>query len=108
MADLVEVYRDPRSEFARLIMIGLQQQGIRATLVGEHLSNLIGAGLAATPARVLVPDHELDDARAVLAVLMADHAREEPNTEGQPTTCPACDAAWEPGFTVCWQCETPL
>ena len=24
------------------------------------------------------------------------------------THCPACDADWEPGFEVCWSCETPL
>jgi hypothetical protein len=107
MADLVEVYRDARSEFAKLVTLGLQQQGLRATLVGEGLSGIVGAGAVAVPARVLVPAPELESATAMVAVLLAE-MNQEPSSEGLPEHCPNCGAEWEAGFSVCWQCEYAL
>jgi hypothetical protein len=71
-------------------------------VVSDNLGNVVGVGSIAVPARILVPALEAPEALAALAVLEATKAN--PSTVG-PERCPACDAPWEPGFLVCWQCE---
>lgn len=103
--DLKEVYRSVRTFEAQLLATRLESEGLHPVLVGANLASMIGAGLnPIIPCRVMVPESELNEATAMMAVL---DAMDEPGQAG-PEKCPACGEAWEPGFQECWSCQTPL
>ena len=104
MADLVEVFRSPHTPTAQLVRAALIAHGIDAHVVGEHLAGMIGAASRILPARVLVPEHQKNDALVAIEMMNSDTG---PSAD-EPTHCPACGVEWEPGFDVCWSCQTPL
>jgi len=84
----------------------LEHEGVHATVVGANLAAIVGAGNnLLLPCRVLVPTHQLDDARALVAVLEEVDLHPRPE---EPKLCPGCGVVWEPGFDVCWSCQRAL
>lgn len=106
VAKLVEVFRSTLTADAQIKASLLNDQGIRATVVEPNLAASVGAGSLILPARVMVPEDQIELARVALEAI-AEIAEAAPPTEG-PTRCPSCGAAWEPGFSVCWQCQYDL
>ena len=104
MNNLVEVFRSDNTIEAQMKAQLLQQCGLSSTLLGENLASMIGMGGNAVPCRVLVPEEQAMRAFEILQTL--ETAPEEPLVE--PDNCPKCNATWEPGFSVCWNCQAPL
>lgn len=106
VADLVEVFRSTQTADAQIKASLLIDQGIQAIVVEPNLAATIGAGSFILPAKVMVPRDQEELAR--LALKAFDEVAEAPAPVDGPTKCPNCGAPWEPGFTVCWQCEYEL
>ena len=105
MSNTIEVYRSESTIDAQMKAHLLEQFGLHPTLLGENLASGIGMGGHAVPCRVFVPRVELERA---LTILADTSQNQQHNSPEEPTNCPACNAEWEPGFTVCWNCQTPL
>lgn len=103
MADLVEVLRSIDSAEAKIKVSILKGLGIRAVAISADLAAGVEAGRVAVPARVMVPDEQEAQAREVLAAL-----ENPPDDASGPEICPSCGEKWEPGFSVCWQCQHEL
>lgn len=129
--DELVVYSSIQPMLAHLVLSALQNAGLPARLSGEHRAGMGGLiGMDDAMVEVLVPLTHRVKAQEVLAPLFAPHADGghlaltdsfdalagalglSPGrgalARPEPTACPACGADWEPGFELCWQCETPL
>jgi len=122
----VVVFRSLVLPEAHLVRSFLEGHGVDAWIAGEHLRSVLGM--------IAVPDAELevwvhrddaDEARGLLSKILSQDERgrlsiAEPGPgEGllslldqsprdDPERCVMCDAEWEPGFDMCWQCEHEL
>jgi len=105
VANLVEVFRTPHTAEARIKASLLEDRGLHVTVASPDLAATVGVGTHLIPVRLMVPDPEVDEARAVLAAVAAV-ADEAPGSG--PERCPSCSARWEPGFDVCWSCQYEL
>ena len=99
----VEVFCSDNTQEAQLKARLLEQYGLHPTLTGENLASLVGMGGHGLPCRVLVKSEEVERAQQILITLEEEQA--VVSTEGL-THCPSCGADWEPGFVICWRCET--
>ncbi len=106
MAELVEVFRSTRVQDAQLVRAALEAHGVVAHVLGEHLAGMVPLGRRFLPVRVMVAEAHEAEARTVIEVMNA--MADEPPDADEPTQCPKCNAAWEPGFDVCWSCQEPL
>ena len=125
---LVRIYRSHILHEVHLAQAVLTWADLHPTVLGEHRAGLAGAiPVADAMAELWVPDEEADPARATLQEqlvrgqdgqlsLVSEHvgALSAPDASDNPQpaapddeTCPHCDSAWEPGFDVCWNCDTP-
>ena len=104
MSTLIEVFRSDNTLESQMKAQLLEQCGLSATLLGENLAAIIGMGGHAVPCRVLVPGEQVTQALAVLQTTEMQRR----NILTEPDNCPVCNAIWEPNFTVCWNCQTPL
>ena len=100
-----EVDRSDNTLNAQLKKRLLEQYGLHPVLSGENLASMVGTGGLGLPCRVLVKPEEVDRAHEILSrvdgpklVFSAD----------EPVKCPSCGADWEPGFQICWRCETEI
>jgi hypothetical protein len=105
MSELIEVFRSENTLEAQMKAHLLEQCGIHPTLIGENLASMIGMGGHAAPCRLLVPE---DQAQQALEVLRDFEAKKNVAATVEPSNCPSCDAVWEPGFSLCWNCQAPL
>ena len=104
MSNLIEVFRSESTLEAQMKAQVLEQCGLNPALFDENLASVIGMGTHAVPCRVLVPETQSAKAMEILQSLEV----ETENIIADPTNCPACNAEWEKGFTVCWSCQRPL
>ncbi len=105
MSKLVEVFRSPYTAEAQIKASVLQDRGVQATVISPDLAASAGAGAHIMPARVMVPENQVPQARETIAAL---EAMVEADGSAGPERCPSCGARWEPGFAVCWQCQHEL
>ena len=99
----IEVFRSDNTQEAQLKARLLEQYGLHPTLDGENLASLVGMGGHGLPCRVLVRAEEVAQAQQLLIKLEEDKPQA---LTDEPTHCPNCNADWEPGFIICWRCET--
>lgn len=104
MASLVEVFRSPYTAEAQIKASVLKDRGIQAIVMSPDLAASAGAGIHIMPARVMVPEDQVEQARETIEAL-EELGEEAVDT---PEKCPSCGAKWEPGFSVCWQCNYEL
>ncbi|MEZ4265239.1 MAG: DUF2007 domain-containing protein [Myxococcota bacterium] len=125
------VYSSIQPMLAHLVLSALRNAGLPARLSGEHRAGMGGLiGMDDAMVEVRVPMTHQAQAQALLAPLFAPHAdgghlalsedvdllagalglspRPGILARPEPAECPECGAPWEPGFDLCWQCETPL
>jgi len=105
MSELIEVFCSENTLEAQMKVHLLEQCGIHPTLVGENMASMIGMGGHAAPCRVLVPEGQVTQA---LDILRNFEAVKEVKVSVEPSNCPSCNAEWEPRFSLCWNCQTPL
>ena len=103
-SELREVYSADNIQEAHLVKTVLEEVGIEARVVGDHLQNAIGdLPAAAIAPRVWVRTENFDQARKIIA---DQHARRQSNAP--PATrwkCAGCGESNEPSFEICWQCQ---
>ena len=101
-----EVYSAADTQEAHLIKAMLEEAGVEARVVGDHLQNAIGVLPAVTIAsRVWVNTEDFDQARKIIA----DHqARRQSSSSATPASewkCGKCGEPNEPSFEICWNCQ---
>jgi len=100
-----EVYSAADAQEAHFIKAMLQEAGIEARVVGDHLQTASGELPAVTISpRVWVNANNFDQGRK----LIADHQtqRQSSALSSGPWTCVECDESNEPSFEICWNCQT--
>lgn len=63
---MIEVYSSPITTEAQLVAQLLTQHGLHPFLRNENLASMVGIGSFALPCVVLVPEAEVERARAIL------------------------------------------
>ena len=84
---------------ATLLQRALQAEGISARVSGEHRASIAGyLPMPESMVEVMVPDHDLERAREVLAGLKQDDAR-------PAWRCAECGEENPGNFDECWKCS---
>ena len=119
----VVVFSSSHPPEAEILAGLLRSYGFHPRVHGADTARMVGMGSHLAPTTVLVPPSEADDALEVLehVVRYDQYGRlsfiEPKGEEGrltnsgpaeEPKHCPACHEVWEPGFEICWNCETEL
>ena len=100
-----EVYRSDSTMNAQLKKRMLELHGLHPFLAGENLASIVGMGGLGLPCRILVKPEEVDRAKKILSRIDGPKLA---FSADEPEKCPSCHVDWEPGFRVCWNCETEL
>ncbi len=106
MADLEprEVYSAADIQDANFIKYELEEAGIEARVVGDHLQNAVGDLPSVTIApRVWVNAENFDRARKIIS----DHQAQR-RSSAMPASewkCAECGEPNEPSFEICWNCQ---
>ena len=104
-SELREVYSAADTQDAHFIKAALEDAGIDARVVGDHLQNAVGdLPFVAIAPRVWVRSEDFDKARTFIAAHqeMGRQSRAAAATEWK---CPECGEANEPSFDICWNCQ---
>jgi len=102
---MIEVYSSDSTIEAQLVAQRLSHHGLHPILKNEDLASMVGMGSIAMPCSVCVPVTEASEAKAILKADLEDSS---PAPLDTPTHCPHCNAEWEAGFEVCWNCQKSL
>jgi hypothetical protein len=99
-----EAYSAANTQEAHFIKAALEEAGIEARVVGDHLQNAVGdlPAVAIAP-RVWVNSEDFDQARRIIAEHQA--RRQSTRTPASEWTCAACGETNEPSFEICWNCQ---
>lgn len=98
-----EVFRASSLHEAQLLVIRLQEHGIRTYVRNVHLQGALGE----LPLTVMPVVCVVDDVAWAEAVLVAGDFEEEQRRDcGPPRTCPGCGEESPGNFDVCWQCRS--
>ncbi len=102
---LREVYSAADVHEAHFIRSGLEEVGIEARVVGDHLQSAVGElpAIAIAP-RIWVHAEKFDAARKFITEFEARRNSKSPAT-GQ-WTCGECGETNESSFDICWSCQT--
>ena len=103
-SELCEVYSASDLPEAQLIQSVLEQEGIQAQVVGDHLQNAVGdlPAMAIAP-RVWVRTVDAERAREVID--QHQRSRRAATAPESEWTCAACGETNEPTFDLCWNCQ---
>ena len=104
---LKQIYTSRNATEAHFLRALLDAQGISATVMGETLPELIGAGPSAALPSVWVHPDDMERAAAVLAGFDSAPADEPPPPAESSWKCPNCQETIEGQFTACWHCQRP-
>jgi hypothetical protein len=99
-----EVYSAANAQEAHFIKTALEEAGVEAHVVGDHLQNAVGdlPAVAIAP-RVWVNAENFDRARTIIADTQARH---QPGaTPASQWKCAGCSETNEPSFEICWNCQ---
>ena len=102
MKEWTEVFHSDSTLVAQIKARLLEQYGLTPRLRNENLAALVGMGGLGLPCRVFVPTVQADKASQILR--KSDGPTLISSTD-EPEFCPHCNAPWEVGFDICWQCE---
>ncbi len=107
-ADIVEAYLAADITEAHFLRDLLEEQGIKARVVGDTLTGMIPAGEVTAP-RVWVFRSDEIRARELLDEYERVHRRPHPDEAPSAETwkCPTCGEEVETEFELCWNCQTP-
>ncbi|MEK6246627.1 MAG: DUF2007 domain-containing protein [Planctomycetales bacterium] len=98
-----EVYSAADAQEAHLIKTILEEAGIEAHVVGDHLQNAIGylpAGVISP--RVWVNTVHWEQARKIID----EHLAQTQPVSPDPWQCTGCGETNESSFEICWKCQT--
>lgn len=90
------------AHFVRSLLDG---QGIRASVMGETLPEVVGAMPLGTLPSVWVEAEDFERAMGVMAEFEEAPAGQQAGA--LPWRCPGCGEAIEGQFGLCWYCQTP-
>jgi hypothetical protein len=103
--NLVIVAAYGSSAEAHLAKNALALEGIAASIADEATNDTLWyVGTALKGVKLQVAERDKDQARRVLQTSEATMDCEN----SPPAKCPHCGAATEPGFDICWSCESAL
>jgi hypothetical protein len=103
-SQLVEVYSAANHQEAELIVAMLQDVGIEARVVGNHLQNAVGDLPAVSIApRVWVHRECYDKARKLIE---RQQDFQDSELSSLQWTCSKCSELNEAAFLMCWNCQT--
>ncbi len=104
-SELREVYSAADTQDAHFIMAALDEAGIDARVVGDHLQNAVGdLPFVAIAPRVWVRSEDFDKARAIIAA--RQQVGRQPNAASATEwKCAECGETNEPSFEICWNCQ---
>jgi hypothetical protein len=100
-----EVFSAADAQEAHFIKAMLQEAGIEARVVGDHLQSASGELPAVTISpRIWVNADNFDQGRKIIA----DHQahRQSSTLSVSQWTCAECGEPNEPSFEICWSCQT--
>lgn len=103
-SEVREVYSADNTQEAYLVKAALEEAGIEAHVVGDHLQNAVGdlPAVAIAP-RVWVRAENFEQARKIIA---EHRSRRRPeSTPASGWKCAACGERNEPSFDICWKCQ---
>jgi hypothetical protein len=105
-SELREVYSAADTHDAHFIKAALEDAGIAARVVGDHLQNAVGdLPFVAIAPRVWVRSDDFDKARAIIAAHQ-EVGRQPKDEAGTDWKCAECGEANDPSFELCWNCQT--
>jgi hypothetical protein len=104
MSKLFEVFSSQSTLESQMKAHLLEQCGLQPILVDENLASTIGMGNNAVPCRILISEEQAKQALEILN----NYEKNKDTSKIEPNHCPSCNADWEPGFSVCWNCQTSL
>jgi len=102
-SELREVYSADNIQEAHLVRAALEEAGIEAHVVGDHLQNAMGdlPAVAIAP-RVWVRRENLEQGRKMIAEHQSRRHRPTPAIGWK---CAECGEPNEPSFEICWKCQ---
>lgn len=102
-AEVREVYSARNAPEAQFIKAALEDAGIEARVVGDHLQNAVGdlPAVAISP-QVWVRGEDYARAREIIH---QRQTQQHPEVTAAEWTCSACGEPNEPGFEICWNCQ---
>ncbi|TWU27981.1 putative signal transducing protein [Novipirellula artificiosorum] len=90
---------------AHLLCGLLQNEGIEARVVGDHIRSVLGhLDIGAVAPRILVPPDRYEEARKTVLAHEARHESSSKSAEQWERT--HCGELNEPRSGVCWKCQT--
>jgi hypothetical protein len=105
MDNWIEVFWSDDTIEAQILAKNLEQHGLSPHLLNPNLAALVGMGGVGLPCRVIVKPEEAERAKEVIR---KRNGSKVISSEEEPINCPECNKEWEPGFRVCWHCETEI
>ena len=102
MHDWIEIFSSDDTLLAQLKAQHLEQHGIKTLLRNENLAALVGMGGLGLPCRIFVHPHDLQKAKHLLDKIDGPFLV---SSDDEPEFCSHCNAPWEVGYQICWQCE---
>jgi hypothetical protein len=104
-SELREVYSAADTQDAHFIRAALEDAGINARVVGDHLQNAVGdLPFVAIAPRVWVRSEDFDKARAIIAAHQQE-GRQPSAASATEWKCAECGETNEPSFEICWNCQ---
>ncbi|MDA8562935.1 DUF2007 domain-containing protein [Mariniblastus sp.] len=102
----LEVYSAVDVPEAHLVQTVLEEAGIEARIVGDHLQGAVGDLPAVSIApRIWVHAQNFEKARQVIMKWKQDK-RESSAADAPKWECTGCGETNEPAFELCWNCQT--
>jgi hypothetical protein len=102
----LEVYSAVDVPEAHLVHAVLQDAGIEARIVGEHLQNAVGDLPAVSIApRIWVHAENFERAREIIKAWQQEKL-ESSAPDAAKWECSGCGETNEPAFELCWNCQT--
>ncbi|TWT85108.1 hypothetical protein CA13_65900 [Planctomycetes bacterium CA13] len=103
---MVEVYRAADNAEAHLLCGIMQNEGIKARVVGDHLRDVLShLAIGAVPPRILAPPDGYEAARKIVLAYETRHKAPVDGSAAQ-WICARCGELNDPTFDVCWQCQS--
>jgi predicted RNA-binding Zn-ribbon protein involved in translation (DUF1610 family) len=102
---LKRIYSSRNLMEAHFVRSLLDAQGISASVMGQTLSEIVGA-VPSLPS-VWINAEDMDRAAGIVAAFEDAPAHQPPFLAGTSWKCPNCQEVLEGQFTACWRCQKP-
>ena len=100
---MILLYRASNPREAALLVQALAARGIECTQAGGSSSGGFGElGVEALQVDLHVREDQAAEAKRII-----EEEQARPRADATEWTCASCNETSEPGFDLCWNCQTP-